>query len=159
VGEQQEICPDIEGKKVVINARRRLRKLVAIGVLCFVSGQVLWGNSAASAHCAGSSTVATGLAGYGREFNLNANTCDNKRDYTGRFDDLSTTFGIRMQWDVEQNGGYEGGSIVTSASATPTSLLWTYTDAADTASWFRISYYNSNSVYVGNLGRGTNSGY
>ena len=113
----------------------------------------------ALAHCVGSST-ASSSTGSGTEYNLNANTCNGDTIYTGRFDDVSTSVSIRMRWDADQNGTYEGISGNSSSNVTDTvsGLLWSY-DEADSASWFQICHTNGSGGIIACASRGTNSGY
>jgi hypothetical protein len=113
----------------------------------------------ALAHCVGSSTVSTS-SGSGTEYNLNADTCNGDTIYTGRFSDISTSVSIRMRWDADQNGTYEGisGNSSSNVSDTVSGLLWTYDDA-NSASWFQICHTNGSGGIIACASRGTNSGY
>jgi hypothetical protein len=138
----------------------KLRTTVFAAALTAASGLAVVGpGSVVSAHCVGSSTVASST-GSGREYNLNANTCDGDLQYTGRFEDLSTTVSIRMRWDANQDGGYEGisGNSSSNVANTISGLLWTYTDS-NSASWFQICHTNGSGGIIACGSRGTNSGY
>lgn len=138
----------------------KLRSSVFVAVLTAASGLAVVGpGSAVSAHCVGSSTLAT-TSGSGREYNINANTCNVDLQYTGRFEDLSTTVSIRMRWDANQNGAYEGisGNSSSNVADTISGLLWTYTDTNST-SWFQICHTNGTGGIIACASRGTNSGY
>lgn len=113
----------------------------------------------ALAHCVGSATSSS-TTGSGSEYNINANTCNGDTIYTGRFDDISTSVSIRMRWDADQNGTYEGisGNSSSNVADTVSGLLWSY-DEADSASWFQICHTNGSGGIIACASRGTNSGY
>lgn len=113
------------------------------------------GSGVVFAHCVGSSTSSSSTA-YASQYNLNANTCNGDLIYTGRFDDLSSTYNNRMAWDLEQDGVYDGTSVL--SSGTGTGYQWTYSDS-NSASYFRFNRYNSGGTLVATSSQGTNSGY
>lgn len=133
--------------------------LVASGLVMASTVGGLVPTPVAMAHCIGSSTLAT-TTGQGREYHLNSGTCDGDLTYTARFEDLSTSVSIRMQWDADQNGTYEGASANSSSSISTviSGLLWTYGDT-NSASYFRICHTNGGGGVIACATRGTNSGY
>lgn len=139
---------------------QKLRAAALAVALIGGPGFAVLGQSAPTfAHCVGSSTQATST-GSGREYNINANTCNGDTVYTGRFEDLSTSVSIRMRWDANQNGTYEGASGNSSSNVADTisGLLWTY-DESDSASWFQICHTNGSGGIIACGSQGTNSGY
>lgn len=142
----------MRGKQI----RRAVLALVSIGTTTVSAVSTAM---PALAHCVGSSTVST-TSGSGTEYNLNADTCNGDTIYTGRFSDVSTSVSIRMRWDVDQNGAYDGisGNSSSNVSDTDSGLLWTYDDA-NSASWFQICHTNGCGGIIACASRGTNSGY
>jgi len=139
---------------------KKLRTAALVAALIGGPAVSVIGQSAPTfAHCVGSSTQATST-GSGREYNINANTCNGDLAYTGRFEDLSTSVSIKMRWDADQNGTYEGASGNSSSNVADTisNLLWTYSDS-NSASWFQICHTNGSGGIIVCGSRGTNSGY
>lgn len=128
-----------------------------LGGPCFA---VLGGTAPTFAHCEGSATVASSSSA-GREYNDNAVTCNGDKQYTGRFEDFSTSVSIRMRWDLDQNGTYDAYSPNSSSNVADTisGLLWNYNNDSDSASWFQICHTNGSGGVIACASRGTNSGY
>ena len=133
--------------------------MALLGSSLVAGGSVLYEAAPVYARCVGSGTQTTS-SGFGQEYNVNTSTCNGDKFYFGNFDDLSTSVSIRMRWDLDQNGTYDGysGNSSTNVADTPSGLSWSYNDA-DSASWYQICNTNGSGGIISCASRGTNSGY
>lgn len=104
----------------------------------------------ASAHCTGVGQTLATQSSWGREYNINANTCNQDTEYTGRFCDRFAGDGVRIRMNYSSPSGSSAASNDDGACG----LLWTYNDS-DTISNFRICHYNSSLVLINCASSGT----
>lgn len=139
-------------------SRRRGRLLLSVAAMgATLTPFGLAGSTPASAHCLNNSGSYTATNdGFGRQYNLNGNTCNGDFQYTGRFEDLAVDgYRIRMRWKLTSAGAFSYSGI---SNGTGISYTWTYTDSDSTA-YFNICETDSNGNLVGCSSQGTDVGH